>query len=281
MKVMEIGLLTAPLGDKSLEAVVEFAKGNGFQALEVVAGPGARHIDTAGLTPARAKEIKRVVSEAGLHISSLAYYVNLLDPDKKTRADLTRGMKGVIEAAAALGVGVVCTLAGMPLPGKDRMKTIEEDFPVVFGPLAKYAAGKKVKIAFENWFATNIMNLAHWRRVFEVVPDANMGLNFDPSHLHWQGIDYLEAVDEFADRIFHSHAKDVEIKQHVLRQVGNQSGGWWRYVIPGYGEINWGVYIARLRKAGYNGVLSIEHEDSAFGVEEGFINGQRHLALFA
>jgi sugar phosphate isomerase/epimerase len=112
------------------------------------------------------------------------------------------------------------------------------------------------------------------------VPDANLGLNFDPSHLHWQGIDYLEAVDWFKDRIFHTHAKDVEIKRHMLRWVGNQSGGWWRYVIPGYGEINWGVYIARLRAAGYNGVLSIEHEDSAFGVEEGFIKGQRHLAQY-
>lgn len=275
---MDIGLLTAPLGRQPLERVVAFAKDNGFQALEVAAGPGSRHLDTQGFTPARASQIKRLLAKSGVRISSLAFYANLLDPDKARRAQLGKQMRDAIKAAAALGVEVVCTLAGMPMPGKDRIRTIEEDFPGVFRPLVRFAAQKHVKIAFENWYATNIMNLAHWQRVFEVVPDANLGLNFDPSHLHWQGIDYLEAVDRFKDRIFHTHAKDVEIKQHLLRWVGNQSGGWWRYVIPGYGEINWGVYIARLRAAGYNGVLSIEHEDSAFGVEEGFIKGQRYLA---
>jgi sugar phosphate isomerase/epimerase len=277
---MEIGLLTAPLSGKSLEWVVDFAKENGFDALEVAAGPGSKHLDTSALTATRAAEIKRLLGKSGVHISSLAWYVNLLDPDKARRAKLSKDMKGVIDAAAKLGVQVVCTIAGMPMPGKDRTKTIEEDLPGVIGPLAKYAAGKKIKIAFENWYATNIMNLAHWQRVFEVLPDANVGLNFDPSHLHWQGIDYLEAVDKFAGRIFHTHAKDVEIRQHHLRWVGNQSGGWWLYVIPGYGEINWGVYIARLRRAGYNGVLSIEHEDSAFGVEEGFVKGGRYLSQY-
>jgi sugar phosphate isomerase/epimerase len=278
---MDIGLLTAPFGQKPLEWVIAFARDNGFQALEVAAGPGSRHLDTQGFSAARAKEIKRLLSESGVRISSLAWYANLLDPDRAKRARLSRQMRDVIKAAAALDVEVVCTLAGMPMPGKDRMRTIEEDFPAVFRPLVRFAGQKRVKLVFENWFATNIMNLAHLQRVFEVVPDRNLGLNFDPSHLVWQGIDHLEAVDRFRDRIFHTHAKDVEIKQHVLRQVGNQSGGWWRYVIPGYGDINWGVYIARLRAVGYNGVLSIEHEDNAFGVEEGLIKGQRHLARYA
>ena len=277
---MEIGLLTAPFAQKSLEWIVGFARENGFQALEVAAGPGSDHLDTQRLTPARASEIKRLVAEAGVRLSSLAWYVNLLDPDEAKRAELSNDMQGVIQAAASLGVEVVCTMAGMPMPGKDRMRTIEEDFPGMFRPLVEFAAERGVRIAFENWTATNIQNLAHWQRVFEVVPHANLGLNFDPSHLLWQGIDYLEAVDRFRDRIFHTHAKDTEIKHHVLRWVGNQSSGWWRYVIPGYGEVNWPVYIARLRSIGYDGVLSIEHEDSAFGVEEGFVKGQRHLARY-
>jgi len=186
-----------------------------------------------------------------------------------------------MEAAEALEVDIVCTMAGMPAPGKDRLKTLSEDFPKVFGPLAKRAAKAGQKIAFENWTATNLMNLEMWDRCFEVVPDENLGLNFDPSHLYWQGIDYLEAVDRYAKRIFHTHAKDTEVRQHLLRRLGNQVYGWWRYVIPGYGDINWGVYIARLRRAGFNGVLSIEHEDGAFGAEEGLLKGLRHLALFA
>jgi sugar phosphate isomerase/epimerase len=144
----------------------------------------------------------------------------------------------------------------------------------------RFAAAHKVKIAFENWTATNIQHLGHWQRVFELVPDANVGLNFDPSHLFWQQIDYLEAVERFGPRIFHTHAKDTEVLEHRRREVGVNGGGWWRYVIPGYGEIDWGVYISRLRRVGYDGVLSIEHEDSTLGREEGFRKGQRHLALF-
>jgi sugar phosphate isomerase/epimerase len=275
---MHIGMLTAPMADRPLEQVVAFAQQNGFAALEVTAGPGGVNLDSANLDEARAKQIRSLLDKSGVTISSLAFYANLLDPDPAKREQTIAAFRGVIDAAAKLGVVVACTMAGMPLPGKDRLATIEQDFPGVFAPLADYAASRKVKLAFENWYATNLMNLAHWQRVFEVVPAPNLGLNFDPSHLHWQGIDYLHAVERFKDRIFHTHAKDVEIKQHALRWVGNQSGGWWRYVIPGYGEINWGVYIARLRACGYDGVLSIEHEDSAFGVEEGFIKGQRHLA---
>jgi len=275
---MDIGLLTAPLTDKPLDYVVSFAKANGFQALEVVSGPGSSHLDTSALSKADAGKIKDTLARAGVRISSLAWYANLLDPDQAKRNQMSADMRKVIDAAVALGVEVVCTLAGMPLPGKSKMATIEQDFPAVFGPLTDYAGGKGVKIAFENWYATNLQNLAHWQRVFEVVPAPNLGLNFDPSHLHWQGIDYLAAVDEFKDRIFHTHAKDVEIKQHLLRRFGNQADGWWRYCIPGYGEIDWGVYIARLRDAGYDDVLSIEHEDRAFGPEDGFIKGQRQLA---
>ena len=277
---MDIGILTAPLSGKSLDWIIGFAKDNGFGALEVVSGPGSKHLDTTKLSAEKAKRINAALRKARVRISSLAYYANLLEPDEKTRAARADAMRSVIDAAALLGVDVVCALAGFPMPGKDRTQTIAEDYPGVFGPLAKYAAKKKIKIAFENYFATNIRNLADWEQVFTVVPDANMGLNYDPSHLLWQGIDYMEAVEKFKDRIFHTHAKDTEVKQHALRWLGNQSGGWWRYVIPGFGEVNWGVYIARLRSIGYVGVLSIEHEDGAFGVEEGFIRGQRYLSQF-
>ena len=275
---MDIGMLTAPLHEWPLERVAEFAQKHGFQALEVGSGPGSKHVDSAALNPEKAGEIKLLLERDGLRISSLAFYTNLLDPDAGARERLSTEMRGVIDAAVLLGVDVVCTLAGMPMPGKDRRQTIEEDFPPVFGPLAEYAGEKSRKLAFENYFATNIRGLQDWEQVFEVVPAANLGLNFDPSHLLWQGIDYLEAVDRFKERIFHTHAKDVEIRQHELRWVGNQSSGWWRYCTPGYGDINWPVYIARLRRAGYDGVLSIENEDGVFGVEEGFVKGQRYLA---
>lgn len=274
---MQLGLLTAPLGNEPLENVVAFAQKAGFDALEVAAGPGSKHIDPAALDDARVAAIQQLLQQSGVSISSLAYYANIVDPDPDRRRHVLEHLNRTIDAAARLGVPVVCILAGMPLPGQDRRQTITEEMPGALRPALDRAGEKGIRLAFENWFATNIQNLEHWQLVFEVLPDAHLGLNFDPSHLVWQGIDHIAAVHEFAPRIFHTHAKDVEILEHRLRRVGNQAGGWWRYVIPGFGRIHWGQYIAALRSVGYQGVLSIEHEDGTFGTEEGFIAGARHL----
>lgn len=278
---MQIGLLTAPFGRDAFGTVLDFAAEAGFDALEVSAGPGSKHIDPAGLSRDGVRAILDRVNAKGLAISSLAYYANVVDADAGKRAAVLNHLRACVDGAKKLGVGVVCTMAGMPVPGKDKMQTIEEDVPGALGPVVAYAAEQGIQIALENWYATNIQNLEHWERIFEVLPAKNFGLNFDPSHLAWQGIDWLEAVDRFADRIFHTHAKDCEIRAHRLREVGVHGGGWWRYVIPGYGKVHWGEYIAALKRNGYDGVLSIEHEDSALGREEGFIKGLAHLKQFA
>jgi len=278
---MKIGVLTAPFRNEELEYVAAFASEAGFEALEVAAGPGSAQIDPGVLTEAAAEKIKRLLKKKGLALSSLAYYANVVDPDEEKREAVHRHLRMTIDAAVLLGTDVVCTLAGMPMPGKDKMQTIEEDVPGALGPIVEYAASKGIKIALENWYATNIQHLEHWERLFQVLPAENFGLNFDPSHLYWQQIDYLEAVDRFADRIFHTHAKDCEVRAHRLRVVGVQGTGWWRYVIPGFGKIHWGEYIAALKRNGYDGVLSIEHEDSALGREEGFVKGGEHLKQFA
>ena len=277
--MMQIGILTGPFRGEPLEAVIDFASREGFDALEVASGPGG-HIDPETLTDARAAEIKKLLESTGVTISSLAQYTNVTDPDPEKRQKTCANLVAVIDAAAKLDVPIVCAMAGMPVPGKNRMKTIEEDAAAVYPPILEHAAAKGIKIAMENWYATNIMNLNHWRRIFEVLPQPNLGLNFDPSHLLWQGIDYIEAVERFAERIFHTHAKDTEVKDHVLRWTGNQESGWWRYVIPGYGRVKWGEYIAALKAIGYDGVLSIEHEDRALGREAGFINGKNFLKMF-
>lgn len=276
---MQVGILTSPFGNESLEHVIEFAGANGFDALEVASGPGARHMDITSLSDARAAEIKKLLEANNVAISSLAWYTNMTNPEG--REETAKSFRLLVDCAEKLGVDVVCTLAGMPVAGKDKFKTIEEDASVVFPPVVEYAASKGIKVALENWFATNIQGLAHFDKMFEVIPNENFGLNFDPSHLMWQGIDYCAGVDRFAKRIFHTHAKDAEVKDDKLAYLGNQMGGWWRYVIPGFGRVKWGEYIAALRRNGYNGVLSIEHEDSALGREEGFIKGKNYLKMFA
>lgn len=277
---MYVGILTGPFSGEPLEVVSAFAGEYSFGGLEIVAGPGSKHIDTNTFGAEQAQALRDLMDKRALQISAVAAYTNLTDGDPERRKNNVQTVRNAIDAAALLNVEVVCTLAGLPPAGKDRYKTIEEDCTQVFPSLLEYARSKGIKIAMENWYATNIQHLGHWQRLFELVPNANFGLNFDPSHLVHQDIDYLEAVDKFGNRIFHSHAKDTEIKSHVKRIVGNQGGGWWRYVIPGLGVIQWGEYIAALRRNGYNGVLSIEHEDGAIEREEGFLIGKKYLEQF-
>lgn len=277
---MQVGILTAPFGGEDLDFVIRFASQAGFDCLEVNATPGSRHIDPATLTSQQSGEIKRKLADAKLSLSGLAAYINVTDADAGRRKANCDHVRKTIDAAKMLDLDVVCCMAGMPVPGKDRYKTITEDCVEVFPALLDHASQAGVKLAMENWTATNIQHLGHWEKIFEVLPQPNFGLNFDPSHLLWQGIDYLAAVDRFKDRIFHCHAKDTEINHHRVRWTGNQGGGWWRYVIPGLGEIHWGRFIGCLRRNGYNKVLSIEHEDDAFGREEGFVVGKKNLRIY-
>ncbi len=278
---MQVGLLTAPFRRESLEHVVNWASEVGFDTLELASGPGSLHCDPGKLTDNNIAGIQAMLKDKGLVISSLASYRNMTETDLDKRAKTLADLKKLVDVAQKMGIEIVCTTAGHPVEGKEKMQTIEEDCPAVFSDLCKYAAERGIKIALENWFATNIQNLEMFEHLFELVPDENFGLNFDPSHLLWQGIDYRLAVETFADRIFHTHAKDTEVLEHKLAWLGNQVRGWWRYVIPGYGKIDWGEYIACLRLNGFNGVLSIEHEDKALGREEGFIKGLQHLRQFA
>lgn len=274
---MQVGILTSPFRNETLDHVIEFAGKNGIDALEVASGPGARHLDITSLSDARVSEIKKLLEVNGVEISSLAWYTDMTAPNREETA---KNFRLLVDAAEKLGVGVVCTLAGMPVEGKNKLKTIQEDCSVVFPPLAEYAASKGINIALENWFATCLQGLAEFDMMFEAVPNENFGLNYDPSHLMWQGIDYIGAVERFGSRIFHTHAKDTEIREDKLRYLGSLAGGWWCYVIPGFGRVKWGEYITALRKVKYDGVISIEHEDSNFSVEEGFIKGKNYLRLF-
>ena len=273
---MDVGLLTAPFGkDMKFKEIAEWAGKTGFKALEVIAGPQG-HLRPQDVLPDDGKEVKRILAGAGVRVSGLAYYRGFEPVD-----EYSRDMKDLIAMAQVLDADALCTMAGFPAQGKTKMQTIREIVPGVFTPLAKEAEKRGVKIAFENWFATNLQHLDHFKAVTEALPQPNVGFNFDPSHLAWQQIDYLAAVEEFKTRIFHTHAKDTAIWPEKRTRLGVLEGGWWEYVIPGYGVISWGEYIRKLRQCGYNGVLSIEHEDRAFSPKEGFEKGLRFLSSLA
>ncbi|HUS17731.1 MAG TPA: sugar phosphate isomerase/epimerase [Chloroflexia bacterium] len=288
---MKLGLLSAAFPNLTLEQFLEWSAGNGFQMVEVACWPqstgarryaGVTHIDVATLTPAKARDIQGLLERHNLQISSLAYYPNPLHPDPEHRATVIDHLQKVIRAAELLGVPIVGTFVG-----RDQHKTVDEnfaEFAQVWPPIVRYAADHGVKIAIENCpmiFSRDEwpggQNLATtpaiWRRMWEIIPDANFGLNLDPSHLVWQMIDYSRVVYEVGSRIFHVHAKDMRIDREGLYQHGVMSlgTGWMIPRLPGLGEVRWDQFLSALYAVGYDYVISIEHEDSAFEKTEDLV----------
>ncbi|MDZ4718611.1 MAG: sugar phosphate isomerase/epimerase family protein [Roseiflexaceae bacterium] len=273
---MHVGILTAPVRKQPLTELIPWAASIGAKALEVDVTPGAA-LDAATTSDETIAEVKALLQQHDVRISSLACYVQVVGFPRDRTDAAKASIANAIGLAHKLGVDTVCTIAGFPEPGKSKAQTIREDLPAAIRPLLELAGEQGVRIALENWFATNIQHLEHWRQVFDVLPEENFGLNFDPSHLDWQGIDVIAAVEEFQSRIFHVHAKDVSVNLAWLTRVGYNGDGWWRYTLPGYGRIRWGDFISALRGIGYDGVLSVEHEDSSFSPEEGFIKAVKYL----
>jgi sugar phosphate isomerase/epimerase len=122
-----------------------------------------------------------------------------------------------------------------------------------------------------------------WERLFSRVDSPSLGLTFDPSHLVWEFIDPYAAMQEWIARIYHVHAKDTEIHHDVLRRTGILTDfSWWRYRIPGWGELDWRRMLTTLLEHGYDGYVSVEHEDPVFTgslarVEQGLSLALHHL----
>lgn len=306
---MKLGFLTACLPKLKLEDLVVWASKNGFQALELAAWPSkssrdyqARQIDAANFTNDDAKRVKELFAKNNMQISAMAYYDNNVHPDLKIRKSYLHHLKKVIDTAAKLDVKLVGTFVG-GRPDKSPAQNIIE-IGKVFREVVKYAGDRNVKIMIENcpmenWLKFGVPgNYAYspelWDAMFNEVPSKNFGLNLDPSHLYWLGIDYIQAVRDYASKIFHTHAKDTEILyegEYRYGLFGRQidpvpwKSGWWRYRMPGLGEIDWKKFISTLQEYKYDYVLSIEHEDPVFeGTEEkvkkGLILGYKHLSQF-
>jgi sugar phosphate isomerase/epimerase len=295
---MKLGFFTAALPDSTLEQAARWGAESGFEAIEIACWPlekatrryaGVTHIDVATLDKPKAVEIRKMISDYGLIISSLAYYPNPLHPDPVYRDTVISHLKKVIEAAALLEVPVVGTFVG-----KDKNKTVPqnfEDYAKIWPSIVKFAGVRGVKIGIENcpmlfsydeWPGGN--NLAStpaiWRKMWEIIPDENFGLNLDPSHLILQMIDYERVVREFGSKIFHVHAKDLHIDREGLYNHGvfAQGMGWQVPRLPGLGDMNWGKFFAALTAARYDYVVSIEHEDRVFEGDEDLVKRGFYLS---
>lgn len=277
-KGIRVGMLTAPFGDKPLIEVLDFAKKARISCLEAVADPGSKHIDPVTFGKAKADEVRQMLAERKLEISGLSCFLDPCQPGHTEQ--FQNHVRKMVDAAVLLGVPTLCMQTGLPLPNMSRIDQIKRVVPKVFAPIVAYAKDKGIKIAIENWFETCLQGIDTFECLLETIKDENFGLNYDPSHLVHQECNYLLPVSLFGKRIFHTHAKDTLVDVEVRARVGIYGHGWWRYVVPGSGNIRWGEYINHLRTNGYQGVMSIENEDSALSREKGFVLAARHLAQF-
>jgi sugar phosphate isomerase/epimerase len=279
---MQLGFVSAILGDLSLEEVLVFAAAEKFACVEVMCWPpgkadrryaGVTHLDVADFSDDQAGKVRELVTKHKVAISGLGYYPNPLDPDSQHRRTVVEHLKKVITAAAKLGLPVVNTFVG-----RDHRKSVEENWPVfleVWPDLVRFAETHRVNLGIENcpmlfsgdeWpGGKNLaINPRIWRRMFEELNSPRIGLNFDPSHLVWQRIDYTRCIREFGKRIFHVHAKDTRIDADPLYESGVLGFRWHTPKIPGLGDVNWSSFFSALTDVGYKGPVCIEVEDRAF-----------------
>ncbi len=281
---MRLGFVSAILPDLELEDVLRFAAAEGFECVELMAWPkgkaerryaGVTHVDVTDFTPAAAADVKELVVRHGVPISGLGYYPNPLAPDQAEAAVVIEHLKKVILAAELLGVRQVNTFVG-----RDWTRSVDDNwarFREVWPPLVKLAEEHGVRIGIENcpmlftrdeWPGGKNLatSPAIWRRMFTEIPSASFGLNFDPSHLVWQQMDYLRPLSEFASRLFHVHAKDVRVDRARLDDVGVLAAPleFHNPKLPGLGEVNWGRFVSVLGDVGYQGPVCVEVEDRAY-----------------
>ncbi len=281
---MKLGFVSAILPDLSLGEVLRFAAEEGFECVELMSWPmgkaerryaGVTHVEADGFTKSEAARVADLAADAGVAISALGYYPNILCPDAGESRVYVTHLKRVIRAAEMLGLDRVNTFVG-----RDWTKSVDDNWPrfrKVWPGIVKHAEDHGVRIGIENCpmlFSADEWpggkNLAHspavWRRMFEEIPSKSFGLNYDPSHLLWQQMDYVKPLWEFADRIFHAHAKDVRVDRGKLDDEGILALPLAYHCpkLPGLGEIDWGRFVSVLGDVGYDGPLCIEVEDRAY-----------------
>ena len=284
--MLHFGLLTAILDGWSFEEAVDTAAEMGFECLEVACWPagkaerryaGVSHIDAERVLEddVYADYVKKYIESKGMHISSLAFYPNTMDPDPAKREAAIAHLKALIKASAKLEVGMVTTFIG-----RNQTKTVEENielFTEIWPPIIALAEENNVKVAIENcpmlfgkdqWpGGQNLMcTPALFRRLFEILPSPNFGINFDPSHYVWQQMDYIKTIYDFKDRLFHIHFKDIKLYPEKLAECGVLAYplDYMSPKIPGLGDVDWSAFVSALNDIRYNGDAVIEVEDKAF-----------------
>jgi len=298
---MKLGVFTPVYG--ALDTTQMLAKVRALdkvQAIELGTGgwPGRDHLDPdALLSDAHAAdEFRRAIADAGLTISALSCHGNPLHPDRHVAESCDALFKQTVCLAKRLGVRVVVTFSGCPGDAEDAKHPnwVTTPWPPEFLEVldwqwekkaipywvdrARFAGDHGVQVALEAHPGFIVYNVETMLRL-RAAAGPNLGINFDPSHFFWQGVDIPAAIRALGDAIFHVHAKDVAVDRRnvevngvidtkTYRRMAERS--WlFRSVGWGHGELEWKRIVSALRLAGYDYVMSIEHEDALASVDEG------------
>ncbi len=297
---MKLGVMTVCLGGETLESTCEYLKGLGVQELELGAGgcPGTAHCNAVELVndPAGIEKLKSTVEKYGLKISALSVHGNPVHPNKEVAEKDHKDFEAAVLLAEKLGVKTVITFSGCPGDSEnakyptwsvatwpnDHAEVREWQWNEVLIPYWKkagaFAKEHGVRVAIEIHPGFCVYNTPTMLKLNEAVGDS-VGANFDPSHLFWQGIDPCCAIRELKGMIYHFHAKDTKIDVYNTAKNGcldtksfsDFSGRPWLFRTVGYGhsEEVWRNIFSTLQEVGYEGVVSIEHEDALMSQKEG------------
>ena len=298
---MKLGVFTPVFGGLDTQTMVARVRALGrIQAVELGTGgwPGCDHINPDGLLAdaAAADTFRSTFADAGLTISALSCHNNPLHPDAGEARAADETLRKSVRLAERLGVPVVVTFSGCPgdFDGARHPNWVTAPWPPEFAEVldwqwdtkaipywrntTQFAQDHGVKIALEPHPGFLVYNVETALRL-RAAAGSNLGVNFDPSHFFWQGVDVASAIRALGDAIFHVHAKDVALdRQNVAvngvidaksyRRMAERA---WLFRTVGWGhdELEWKRIASALRLAGYDYVMSIEHEDALASVDEG------------
>ncbi|HHT35628.1 MAG: sugar phosphate isomerase/epimerase family protein [Candidatus Wallacebacter cryptica] len=306
---MKLGVFTVLLGNRSLDEALQYLKSLGVQAVEIGCGgfPGKAHADPDELLSDAAKfqAFVDLFKKHEMMISALSCHGNPVHPKQEIADRFHRDFEKTVLLAEKLGINIINTFSGCPggspqdqTPNwvtcpwpSDFLDILDYQWNDVLIPYwektVKFARDHGVdKIAFEMHPGFAVYNPETLLKLREAVGE-EIGANFDPSHLIWQGIDPTAAIRKLGKAIFHFHAKDTKIDPHntavngVLdtKHYGDEINRSWLFRTVGYGNSAqyWKDIVSNLRMVGYDYVLSIEHEDSLMSVNEGLTKAVEFL----
>lgn len=246
------------------EASIKFAAEAGFTCLEIFAGGDL--LDPNTITKDKIKKATDILDRHGIVASTVFHYEDYAAPDPAAQKKAAANLKKTMDIAEGFGTKIVTCNAWVPEPAPlaDKFKFYRKSF----GTFAKWFEDRGMKLAIENcphgWHNIS-WSVANWEVMFNEVPSPAIGLEYDPSHLVWQQIDYVAALRKFGDRVYAFHAKDTQVLRHVLATYGMDGGQqWWRFRVPGYGDVCWKTIFQILTDINYKGDMVIEHEDPVF-----------------